>query len=78
MTRSQARLTTEKLAELKNVPGFAETFLPDGKPPETGTKLRQSALALTLDHLAHNGLEDFYRGDVGREIAADLERSAAR
>jgi gamma-glutamyltranspeptidase/glutathione hydrolase len=27
-----------------------------------------------LDHLANAGLADFYRGDVGREIAADLER----
>ena len=74
VAKSQARLTTEKLAELKNVPGFAETFLPDGKPPEAGTKLKQSALAFTLDHLARNGLQDFYRGDVGREIAADLEK----
>jgi hypothetical protein len=31
---SQARLTAEKLAELKDVPGFAATFLIDGKPPE--------------------------------------------
>ena len=33
VTKSQARLTAEKLAELKDVPGFAATFLPDGKPP---------------------------------------------
>ena len=59
---------------MKGVPGFAETFLPDGKPPEAGTKLKQSALAFTLDHLARTGLDDFYRGDVGREIAADLEK----
>jgi gamma-glutamyltranspeptidase/glutathione hydrolase len=74
VTRSQARLTAEKLAELKDVPGFAATFLVDGKPPEAGATLRQSALAATLDHLARAGLDDFYRGDVGREIAADLER----
>ena len=36
--------------------------------------MKQAALATTLDHLAHVGLDDFYRGDVGREIAADLER----
>jgi gamma-glutamyltranspeptidase/glutathione hydrolase len=48
--------------------------LPDGKPPETGAVIRQSALAATLEQLAHAGLDDFYRGDVGREIAADLER----
>src|SRR5215831_4328775 len=36
VTRSQARLTTEKLVELEHVPGFAQTFLADGKPPEPG------------------------------------------
>jgi oxamate amidohydrolase len=74
VTRSQARLTAEKFAELQGVPGFAATFLADGKPPQAGATLRQPALAATLDHLAHAGLDDFYRGDVGREIAADLER----
>src|SRR5690606_37655121 len=29
VARSQARLTQEKLAELKHVPGFAQTFLVD-------------------------------------------------
>ena len=74
VTRSQARLSAEKLAELKDVPGFAETFLVDGKPPQIGATMKQAALAATLDHVAHAGLDDFYRGDVGREIAADLER----
>jgi gamma-glutamyltranspeptidase len=73
-TASQARFTAEKLDELKDVPGFAQTFLVDGKPPPPGTTLRQTTLSGTLDHLAHTGLADFYRGDVGREIAADLER----
>jgi gamma-glutamyltranspeptidase/glutathione hydrolase len=77
VTRSQARLSAEKLAELKDVPGFAPVFLPDGKPPEIGVRLKQTALAATLDHLAHAGLDDFYRGDVGREIAADLERAGS-
>lgn len=74
VTRSQARLTAEKIEECKNAPGFAQTFLADGKPPEAGSELRQMAFAQTLDHLAHAGLDDFYRGDVGREISADLER----
>jgi oxamate amidohydrolase len=74
VSRSQARLSAEKREELAQVPGFAATFLPEGKPPEPGTLLRQSALAATLEQLAHTGLDDFYRGDVGREIAADLAR----
>jgi gamma-glutamyltranspeptidase/glutathione hydrolase len=74
VTRSQARLTAEKLAECKDAPGFAATFLIDGKPPAEGATLKQIMLAATLEHLALAGLDDFYRGDVGREIAADLER----
>jgi oxamate amidohydrolase len=74
VSRSQAQLTADKLAELASVPGFAETFLVEGKPPAVGTALTQEALAATLRHLALDGLDDFYRGDIGREIAADLER----
>ena len=74
VTKSQARLTAEKLPELAGVPGFADLFLVNGKPPAAGATLKQGALASTLDHLAHTGLDDLYRGDVGREIAADLER----
>jgi gamma-glutamyltranspeptidase len=74
VTRSQARLTAEKLAECKDAPGFAATFLVDGKPPAEGATLKQTALAATLEQLVQAGLGDFYRGDVGREIAADLER----
>ena len=75
VSRSQARLTAEHLAELKDLSGgFAGTFLVDGKPPTAGTLLKQEAFAATLEQLAHAGLADFYRGDVAREIAADLER----
>lgn len=73
VTRSQAQLSSAKLSELHTVPGFAGTFLIDGKPPQAGVTLHQPALSRTLDHLAHAGLDDFYRGDVGREIAADLD-----
>jgi gamma-glutamyltranspeptidase/glutathione hydrolase len=74
VTRGQARLTAEKLDGLKDAPGFADVFLVDDEPPAIGGVQRQSALAATLEQLAHAGLEDFYRGDVGREIAADLDR----
>ena len=74
VTRSQARLTAEKLPEMDKAVGFKEAFLPDGKVPDAGARLKQSKFAATLEHLAHAGLDDFYRGDVSREIAADLER----
>ena len=74
VSRSQAQLTQAKFSELASVPGFATTFLVEGKPPAAGTILKQEAFAATLAHLARAGLDDFYRGDVGREVAADLAR----
>lgn len=73
VTRSQARLTVDKLFELKDCPGFADTFLVDGKPPAEGAVLKQAKLADSLEHLARSGFQDCYRGDIARELAADLE-----
>ncbi len=70
---SQAR-TQPDLGPLAQAPGFAEVYLREGKIPAQGTVLRYEALAATLDHLAQQGIDDFYRGDIGREIAYDLER----
>jgi gamma-glutamyltranspeptidase len=72
ISRGQAACTTA--AGLQSAPGFAEAFLVDGKPPAPGAKLQQPKLAATLEQLARAGLDDFYRGDVGREIADDLDR----
>jgi gamma-glutamyltranspeptidase len=74
VTRSQARLTAEKMPEMEDAAGFKKTFLVDGKAPDIGTRLKQTEFAAMLEHLSHAGLDDFYRGDVGREIAGDLER----
>jgi len=74
VSRSQARLTAEKLPEMTEAAGFGDAFLVGGKVPETGARLKQTALAATLEQLAHAGLGDFYRGDVAREIADDLAR----
>ena len=74
VTRSQRRLTQQHLDDLGGVQGFAATFLLDGKIPDLGATLKQEKFADTLAHLADAGLDDFYRGDVGHELAVDLER----
>ena len=65
---------TKKRPELQDVPGFAEVYLPQGAPPAVGTRLRQPRVAETLRRLARAGLSDFYRGELARSMAADLER----
>jgi gamma-glutamyltranspeptidase len=76
-SRSEANGKPFEFDMLKQAPGFAERFLVDGKFPEVGTTRRAGKLADTLDQLAHEGLDDFYRGDVARELAADLEQIGA-
>ncbi|HVY19074.1 MAG TPA: gamma-glutamyltransferase family protein [Bauldia sp.] len=77
VSRSHARMLAEHRAELEAVPNFASGFFVEGKSPEAGALFRQPRLADTLDHLAHTGFDDFYRGDVAAEIAADLEAAGA-
>jgi gamma-glutamyltranspeptidase/glutathione hydrolase len=74
VSASEGRYVLKEEAALHAAPGFSATFLSEGKRPGAGTIRRNPALAETLGQLAHAGLQDFYRGDVGREIAADLER----
>jgi len=77
VTASQHNNTRDKLAELKDVPGFAAAYLTDGKSPPAGAPFRNPALARTFKRLAENGLDDFYRGGVARDIAADLSRAGS-
>ncbi|MEX0922351.1 MAG: gamma-glutamyltransferase [Rhodovibrionaceae bacterium] len=73
MTASQVADTLGKLEELREQPGFASTFLPEGRGPTTGTRLRQPSLAATLQQLVYAGFDDFYRGDLSRLIAEDFD-----
>ncbi|WP_454813212.1 gamma-glutamyltransferase family protein [Labrys neptuniae] len=77
VSASQARVEPAEIDELKTVPGFAAQFMPSGEAPKAGDLLVQPALAGLLEQLAHAGLDDFYRGDAAREIAADLDRAGA-
>src|SRR4029077_1453837 len=72
VSASMARNEPSEFEALAAAPGFTDAFLTEGKLPKEGAVLRQAALADMLAHLSDAGLEDFYRGDVGREIAADL------
>ena len=72
VTPGQEALTRQKLPELREVPGFAETFLADGTVPAAGTRAANPRLGDTLAHLADAGLDDFYRGALAERIADDL------
>jgi gamma-glutamyltranspeptidase/glutathione hydrolase len=74
VSASEASIAPKEAAELRQAPGFAETFLVEGQPPVVGARRRAAALSATLSYLTEAGLDDFYRGDVAREIATDAAR----
>lgn len=53
---------------LKNFPGFAEIFMPDGKAPGKGDIFRNPYLARTLEVLAKDGRDAFYKGEIAEKI----------
>jgi gamma-glutamyltranspeptidase/glutathione hydrolase len=53
-------------------PASAAYFLPGGRAPRTGERMRNPGLAATLKAIASNGRDAFYRGSVAEEITALL------
>ncbi len=47
-----------------SMPGFAEVFLPGGRPPAEGERFRNAALAKTLRLLAEGGRDAYYEGAI--------------
>ncbi|MEF2071190.1 gamma-glutamyltransferase family protein [Consotaella aegiceratis] len=62
---------------LKDQPGFAEAFMPQGRAPMAGEVFRSEAHARTLRLIAESGGEDFYRGELAERIAAFAEEHGA-
>jgi gamma-glutamyltranspeptidase/glutathione hydrolase len=62
----------EKL--LAQDPPAAAVFLPNGRAPRMGEVYKNPRLAATLDEIARNGRDAFYRGTIARAIAADMKR----
>jgi gamma-glutamyltranspeptidase len=55
----------------------ARTFLRDGRAPGLGEAITQPDLARTLQQLAEEGADSFYRGPIARRFAAGLAEVGA-
>ena len=61
------------LDRFKDNAGFQQVFIEaDGTAYDAGDLLQQPALARTISRLAENGADDFYRGEIAQQIAADM------
>ena len=59
---------------LREQPGFAQAFMPNGRAPEVGEQFRFAEAARTLRLIAQSGGEAYYRGEIA---AAMVEHSHA-
>ncbi len=65
-----AKQWAAQVAELKSQPGFAEAFLPDGKPPAAGQRFRFPEHAATLEKIAATRGDAFYKGELADRLEA--------
>ena len=62
-----------KLKQLIDIPGFKDVYLKNGKIPELGDKILFPAMSKTFLNLIKNGLDDFYSGEISKDIISDLK-----
>ena len=60
----------QQVPELKNQPGFAQTFLPGGRAPRAGERFVHRDAAATLELIAETRGKAFYAGELAERIAS--------
>ena len=72
-----ARQWAQQAAELKAQPGFADAFMPGGRPPAAGEVFRLPDHAATLERIAATRGDAFYRGELAEKIEAHARQHGA-
>lgn len=57
----------------RDFPVTVEMFMPEGRPPKPGDRIRLPALAKTLQKIAKGGWQVFYRGEIAQAIAGYIQ-----
>jgi gamma-glutamyltranspeptidase len=60
---------------LEKWPEAAKIYLPDGKVPRPGDRFFNKDYASTLRAIQKGGAEAFYKGEIAKKIAADMEEN---
>ncbi|WP_422859930.1 gamma-glutamyltransferase [Flagellimonas sp. S174] len=59
---------------LKDQPGFAETYMPSGKPPIKGEVFKNPDLANSYELISKNGRDAFYKGTIAKTIDSYMKK----
>jgi gamma-glutamyltranspeptidase/glutathione hydrolase len=65
-----ARMLANDADTYRQFPDAARVFVPNDRVPEVGDTLRQPDLARSLERVASDGWQDFYRGKLAEELVA--------
>jgi Gamma-glutamyltransferase len=65
-----ARKWAAAVDELRDQPGYAQAFMPNGRAPATGEHFRLPEAAWTLRRIAESRGRDYYQGEIAERIAA--------
>lgn len=72
VTEKLAREFQEQRVDLQRFSMSYHVFLKDGRMYQLGDTLRQPELAATLQRIAKNGPDEFYRGETAQMLANDM------
>jgi gamma-glutamyltranspeptidase/glutathione hydrolase len=67
----------KQVAELRNQPGFAEAFMPNGRAPRPGERFVWKSHADRLEEIARTRGEAFYRGPIAEKLEAHARKHEA-
>lgn len=57
-----------------DLPGFAETYMPNGHIPKKGEVFKNPNLSNTYEKIANEGRDAFYKGEIARTIDAYIKK----
>ncbi len=60
---------------LSKYPGFKTTYMPKGSAPKKGEIFKNPFLANTLEKIANEGRDAFYKGDIAKTIAKYMKEN---
>ncbi|MFY0639738.1 MAG: gamma-glutamyltransferase [Bermanella sp.] len=69
-----AKLAGYRKGALNQYPAAAKIFLDKGQVPQTGYIIKQPDLANTLQAIAENGFDGFYKGKVAQQLVKQVQK----
>ncbi len=73
VTNGLARSLSDVIPEMRKYPASVAQFTRNGVPYSAGDILKQSALAATLERIAHRGPAGFYEGETAAAIEKEMQ-----